>query len=160
METITYSPIGTVHSPLESSAGAPIQPHASDVEGTVEVFPEFADGLKDLDGFSFVILVCHMNRSSGYSLTVKPYLDDTPRGLFSTRAPRRPNSIGISTVELAGIDGNVLKVRGLDILDGTPLLDIKPFVPEFDNRGTGASIGWLEDRVHKSGSTKADDRFE
>ena len=159
MEKIEISPIGIVHSPLKDPCGAPIQPAGgADIEGQVEVFPEFEEGLKDVDGFTYIILLFHLNRSSGYNLTVTPFMDDTPRGLFATRAPRRPGGIGLSTVRVTGVEGNKIKVCELDILDGTPLLDIKPFVPEFDNRYE-AKTGWLEKRAHQSRHKKADDRF-
>jgi tRNA-Thr(GGU) m(6)t(6)A37 methyltransferase TsaA len=126
------------------------------VRGTVEVFPEFADGLADLDGFSHVVLLFHLHRSRGYELRVVPYLDTVERGLFATRAPRRPNPIGLSVVRLVGIEGNLVTVEDLDILDGSPLLDIKPWVPEFDDRDE-IRQGWLE--AARRRAVEADDRF-
>jgi len=143
-----FKPIGVIHSSYKSHEEAPIQPIFSDGIGKVEVFPEYRDGLKDLDGFSHITLLYHLHRSDGYSLHVKPYLDDTPRGLFATRAPRRPNPIGISIVKLLGIKDNVMRVEGIDALDGTPLLDIKPFVHEFDNPEK-LRMGWLEGKIRK-----------
>jgi len=135
----------------------PIQPsRGRGVRGTVEVAPEFADGLADLDGFSHVVLIYHFHRSQGFDLRVTPFLDTVKRGLFATRAPRRPNAIGLSVVRLLGIEGNRIEVQDLDILDGTPLLDIKPYVPEFDHR-TEVCEGWLE-RV-KNRDVDSDDRF-
>lgn len=143
--TIEYRPIGYVHSPFEDIVGVPIQPsRAGEVTGTVHVLEEFAAGLADLDGFSHVILLCHLHRSHGYELQVVPFLDSVPRGLFATRAPRRPNPIGLSVVRLLGIKHNVLEIEGVDLVDGTPLLDIKPFVGEFDIRAGAIRTGWLE----------------
>ena len=148
-----------VHSPFKKPEGTPIQPSAaSQDEGRVEVFPEYAAGLKDLDGFSHIILLYDFHLSKEASLEVKPFLDDQPRGVFATRAPTRPNPIGISVVHLVKIEGNILHVRGLDILDGTPLLDIKPYVPEFDVRGV-ESIGWLESRIRRLAASRDDGRF-
>jgi len=155
---IEYQPIGIVHSPFVKSEGTPIQPSRSkNAAGTVELFPEFVEGLHDLDGFSHIILLCHMHKTAAYRLKVTPYLDTTPRGLFATRAPSRPNPIGLSVVELAGIEGNILSIRGVDLLDGTPVLDIKPCVGEFDQR-TELRTGWLKDARRNSDS--ADGRFE
>jgi tRNA (adenine37-N6)-methyltransferase len=154
---VEYRPIGVIHTPLEEPAGTPIQPsRGRGVRGTVEVFPEYADGLADLDGFSHVVLLYHFHRSRGHELRVTPYLDTVERGLFATRAPRRPNPIGVSVVRLVGIDGNVMTIEDLDILDGTPLLDIKPYVPEFDHREETRQ-GWLEQV--RGREVDADDRF-
>ncbi|MBW7957043.1 MAG: tRNA (N6-threonylcarbamoyladenosine(37)-N6)-methyltransferase TrmO [Deltaproteobacteria bacterium] len=159
MDTIVYRPIGVIHSPFKEPKGTPIQPvAASGVRGTVELFSGYAEGLKDLDGFSHVMLIYHFHMSADFSLLVRPFLDDTPRGLFSTRAPARPNSIGVSVVDLDGIDGATLLVRNVDIVDGTPLLDIKPYVPEFDSP-EAKRIGWLEDKVGKSAPARDDGRF-
>jgi tRNA-Thr(GGU) m(6)t(6)A37 methyltransferase TsaA len=154
---VEYSPIGVVRSPFSEQEGTPIQPSRADgARGTVEVFPEFAEGLSDLDGFSHIILLCHLHQSSGWRLRVVPFLDTEPRGLFATRAPRRPNPIGLSVVNLLAVDGNVLSIENVDLLDGTPVLDIKPFVGEFDAR-TEIRIGWLETaRLRRD---RADDRF-
>lgn len=159
MLKISYTPIGVIHSPFKDVEGMPIQPAgASGIEGTVEVSPDLAPGLKDLDGFSHIILIYHFHLSEGYSLQVKPFLDNTLRGVFATRAPRRPNAIGLSVVKLAGVTGNVLHVQDVDVLDGTPVLDIKPFVPEFDNRHTD-KIGWLTGKDRLVGEIRADRRF-
>ncbi len=138
----------------------PIQPKAAKgVKGTIELFDEFKEGLADLDGFSHIILTYHFHLSEGYSLKVKPFLEDTLRGLFSTRAPRRPNPIGISVVPLNRIDGATLYISNVDIVDGTPLLDIKPYVPEFD-RQADIRIGWLTGRSHRAKDTFSDNRFK
>jgi len=156
-ETIVYRPIGIVHSPFTQPEGTPIQPsRAPDVEGTVEVFAEFAEGLADLDGFSHVILLCHLHATTGFRLKVVPFLDTQLRGVFATRAPTRPNPIALSVVRLLGIDNGVLSIRGLDLLDGTPVLDIKPYVGDFD-RPTGARFGWLEGARRRT--DVADGRF-
>jgi tRNA-Thr(GGU) m(6)t(6)A37 methyltransferase TsaA len=158
-EEIMYRPIGIIHSPFSEPKGTPIQPSAATgVEGTVEVFPEYAGGLKDLDGFSHVILLYHFHLSRQPSLEVKPYMDEQRHGVFATRAPSRPNPIGISVVRLVKIEGNVLHVRNIDIVDKTPLLDIKPYVPDFDVRDV-EKTGWLEKSVHKLKTSKDDGRF-
>jgi tRNA (adenine37-N6)-methyltransferase len=155
--TIEYRPIGTVHSPFTEPSGTPIQPsRGRGVRGTVEVFPEFVEGLSDLDGFSHIVLLCHLHRCQGFALKVVPYLDDEQRGVFATRAPRRPNPIGLSVVSLVAVDGGTLTIEDLDLLDGTPVLDIKPWVGEFDDRGE-ARFGWLE--AARKRSSVADDRF-
>lgn len=156
---IQLKPIGVIHTPFKELKGMPIQPAgAAGVEGTVEVFEEYRAGLKDLDGFSHVILLYHFHRSEGFKLEVVPFMDTVPRGLFSTRAPRRPNPIGLSVVQLDRIENGVLHVRNVDILDGTPLLDIKPYVPEFDGP-QNTRTGWLEEARKTVTKRRADDRF-
>jgi tRNA (adenine37-N6)-methyltransferase len=153
-------PIGIVHSPFREAAGTPIQPRAAESKaGTVEVFDEFAPGLKDLEGFERIWLLYWFDsaRFETSGLIVTPYLDDTPRGLFATRAPARPNPIGLSAVRLLDVRGNLLRIRDVDILDGTPLLDIKPYVPLFDCFEVARS-GWLEGATLRT--AKADNRFE
>jgi tRNA-Thr(GGU) m(6)t(6)A37 methyltransferase TsaA len=153
-------PIGIIHSPFQRAAGTPIQPRAAGgTEGTVEVFDEFAAGLKDLKGFGRIWLLYwfHRARRKKCNLVVKPYLDDTPRGVFATRAPARPNPIGLSPVRLLDVQGNTLRVRDLDVLDGTPLLDIKPYIAQFDSFKNVKS-GWLRGSTFKG--AKADNRFE
>lgn len=154
---IEYKPIGVIHSPFQQRAGTPIQPsRAKGAKGTVEVFQEFVDGLSDLRGFSHIVLLCHLHLSSSYKMKVVPFLDTELRGLFSTRAPNRPNPIALSVVDLVGINGNIIDVENLDLLDGTPVLDIKPYVGEFDSR-TKARFGWLE--AARKTTDKADGRF-
>jgi tRNA-Thr(GGU) m(6)t(6)A37 methyltransferase TsaA len=153
-------PIGIIHSPFQQAAGTPIQPRAAqDAEGTVEVFEEFVPGLKDLEGFERIWLLYWFDRATfeKCDLVVKPYLDDTPRGVFATRAPARPNPIGLSAVRLLEVRGNLVSVRDIDILNGTPLLDIKPYFPQFDCFEVARS-GWLEGST--LGRAKADNRFE
>ena len=130
---ITYKPIGIIHSEHTIAEKTPIQPvYAKDCKGRVEVFPEFVEGLRDLEGFSHIYLIYHFHRVPQVKLIVKPFLQDVDRGIFSTRAPYRPNAVGLSVVELIGIEDNNLHLDGVDILDGTPLLDIKPYTAKFD----------------------------
>jgi tRNA-Thr(GGU) m(6)t(6)A37 methyltransferase TsaA len=156
---ITYHPIGIVHSPFSELEGMPIQPtgHAS-APGRIEVFPEFREGLRDLDGFSHVILLYHMHGVGRVSLTVTPFLGDQPHGVFATRAPARPNPIGLSIVELTGVEEGLLHLANLDILDGTPVLDIKPYVPGFD-KPRHVRTGWLETARGRVRSVRSDGRF-
>jgi tRNA-Thr(GGU) m(6)t(6)A37 methyltransferase TsaA len=154
-----WTPIGIIHSPFTASEGMPIQPAgAHGVKGRVEVFDAFREGCKDLDGFSHLILLYHFHRSHGFKLCVKPFMDTTPRGVFATRAPKRPNAIGLSIVQLDKIENGVLHIQNVDILDGTPLLDIKPYVPEFDAQ-THVRTGWLEKAKKTVVTRKSDDRF-
>ena len=138
-------PIGIIHSPFKSKGRTPIQPFKSNKIGQVEVYKEFAPGLQDILGFSHIILIYRFHKSKNYELLVKPFLDDRNRGVFSTRYPARPNQIGISVVQLLKQKNNVLFVKGIDVLDGTPLLDIKPYVPDFD-AAKKVRIGWLENK--------------
>ena len=156
---ITYHPIGTIHSPFKDLSGMPIQPSGeASAAGTVEILPELSAGLKDLEGFSHLILLYHLHKVERISLTVTPFLGSETHGLFATRATTRPNPIGLSVVRLVKIEGNLLSVENLDILDGTPLLDIKPYVPEFDEHSE-AHIGWLENEREKIRSTRSDEQF-
>jgi tRNA-Thr(GGU) m(6)t(6)A37 methyltransferase TsaA len=138
-------PIGEIHTPIIDKRDAPIQSSRSTVPGQVEVYPAYVDGLRDLDGFSHIILLYAFHRSNEYTLSVTPFLDDQERGLFATRYPDRPNPIGLSIVRLLSIQDHVLEIEGVDMLDGTPLLDIKPYVPEFDVR-TDVRTGWYAAR--------------
>jgi tRNA-Thr(GGU) m(6)t(6)A37 methyltransferase TsaA len=141
-------PIGVISTPFKSKTDAPIQPFKSKAIGKVKVYKKYQKGLKDIDGFSHIILLFEFNRSKGYDLLVRPFLDDKPKGLFATRAPRRPNQIGMSVVELIDRKGNILTVKDIDVLDKTPLIDIKPFVPRFSAR-TKVKIGWLKGKLPK-----------
>ena len=159
MDTIQYRPIGIIHTPYKTPQGTPIQPPASKgVEADVEVFEEYAEGLTDLGGFSHIYLIYHFHLSRKFSLKVKPFLDDASHGLFSTRAPSRPNAIGLSIVELIGKEKNTLRVKNIDVLDGTPLLDIKPYVPGFDIRKVH-KIGWMEKKIKNLDEAEDDGRF-
>jgi len=157
---IEFLPIGIIHTPFMELEGMPIQPPgAAGVKGTVEVFENFRSGLKDLDGFSHIILLYHFHHSHGFNLHVVPFLDSEERGLFATRAPKRPNPIGLSIVQLDKIKDGTLFIRNVDILDGTPLLDIKPYVPEFDVQEK-VRTGWFGKARKTVSNRKADDRFK
>lgn len=152
--------IGIIHSPFKKLSGMPIQPAgAVGVKGVVEVFEEYRAGLKDLDGFSHIILLYQFHRSQGFDLHVVPFMDPKPRGLFATRAPKRPNPIGLSVVQLDMIKDGMLHIQNVDILDGTPLLDIKPYVPEFDAQ-MKVRTGWLETARKTVTDRTSDDRFK
>jgi tRNA-Thr(GGU) m(6)t(6)A37 methyltransferase TsaA len=138
-------PIGILHSPFTDGKQTPIQSTRSQAAGWAEVYPEFTQGLQDIEGFSHIILLYIFHQSEGYSLMVKPFLDDKQHGLFTTRYPRRPNPIGISIVRLLKHRGNLLDLGEVDMLDGTPLLDIKPYVPDFDVRKQ-VKTGWYAHR--------------
>ncbi len=157
---MTLEPIGTIHTQFKDIADMPVQPSgASGTPGHIELRPELAEGLKDLDGFSHLILLYHFHQVGGARLTVTPFLDPEPRGVFSTRAPTRPNPIGLSVVELIAIQGNRLEIRNIDVLDGTPLLDIKPYVPVFDRPEGEIRTGWLERAAARSTQIRSDRRF-
>ena len=142
-----FQPIGLIHTPFTQKDRTPIQPYRSRAEGRVELLPEYEGGLKHLEGFSHIILLYFFHHADpGYELTVTPFLDDEPKGLFATRYPRRPNPIGLSVVRLVRREGRMLHVDGIDVLDGTPLLDIKPYVPPFD-AFPEATLGWLAGRA-------------
>jgi tRNA-Thr(GGU) m(6)t(6)A37 methyltransferase TsaA len=160
LSVLTYKSIGVVHSPFKEPKNVPIQAVASKgTTGTLEIYPEYAEGLQDLDGFSHLILLYHFHLiKEDCSLMVKPFLDDQLHGVFATRSPDRPNKIGISVVSLTKIEKNTLHVQDVDIIDGTPLIDIKPFVPEFDCRKTD-KIGWFSGKISKLEITKDDGRF-
>ncbi len=159
MTDIIFTPIGTILTPFQEPRGTPIQPRAArGVAGTVALLPEYAAGLQDLEGFSHIFLIYHFHLSKAFSLKVKPFLNDEKRGVFATRAPARPNPIGVSLVRLAKVTGDNLQVLDVDMVNGTPLLDIKPFVPEFDV-GPQARVGWLEQHLEKLRTTRDDGRF-
>lgn len=160
---VVLEPIGIIRSPYCRLEGMPIQPRgALGVKGTVEVFPEFREGLSDLEGFSHLILLYHFHRASAPKLRALPFLDTTERGIFATRSPARPNHIGLSVVRLRSVLDGELEVENIDILDGTPLLDIKPYVPDFDFFD-GVSIGWLAatrgSDPERLGAERSDGRF-
>jgi tRNA-Thr(GGU) m(6)t(6)A37 methyltransferase TsaA len=154
---ILVRPIGIIRSAHTTPGGTPIQPtYAKQVEGEVIVDESFAAALADIEGFERIWLIYRFDRAGPFKSRVIPYRDIQEHGLFATRAPSRPNPIGLSVVQLLGREGNVLRVRGLDILDGTPLIDIKPYVPEFDAY-PDSKAGWLDER--REDRTQADDRF-
>jgi tRNA-Thr(GGU) m(6)t(6)A37 methyltransferase TsaA len=141
--TLSYRPIGVIRTPFTETGGMPIQPSDSDpARGIIELHPEYVPGLRDLGGFSHIILLYHFHRAGPARLSVVPFMDEIPHGIFATRAPLRPNPIGISTVRLESIEEHRITVLGIDVLDGTPLLDIKPFYPLYDNH-PDARGGWL-----------------
>ena len=162
METdniINLKPIGVIHSPFKKPSGVPIQPSgAKGIEGSVEVFPKYLEGLADIEGFSHIILIYYFHLAKKASLSVIPFMDKHKHGVFATRASARPNPIGFSVVELEKVDGNILLIKDIDIVDGTPLLDIKPCVPQFDFSKV-TKTGWLENAVQDVVHTKDDGRF-
>jgi tRNA-Thr(GGU) m(6)t(6)A37 methyltransferase TsaA len=156
---ITYKQIGIIHSPFLEPKGTPIQAAAAaGIKGSVSLYPEYTPGLKDLEGFSHIMLLYHLHLSTGNSLLVKPFLDNDLHGVFATRSPSRPNNIGLSVVRLLGIESNILHIEDVDMIDGTPLLDIKPYVPGFDIRQV-ERFGWFEKNIHKLPDAKDDGRF-
>jgi tRNA-Thr(GGU) m(6)t(6)A37 methyltransferase TsaA len=157
--TIAYRPIGFIRSPHHTVTGMPIQPSgARGVRGVLEVLPEFAAVLKDLEGFSHVFLVYHLHKICGHSLLVTPFLDTDEHGIFATRSPRRPNPIGLSALKLVGVQDNVVELENVDILDGTPVLDVKPYVADFDV-WPATRFGWFEGKSTKAETVRSDARF-
>lgn len=157
---VIFKPIGIIYSPFTSLEGMPIQPIGeASAPGIVELFPEFVEGLKDLEGFSHIYLIYYFHLAHQPKLLVRPFLDDTPRGVFATRSPNRPNAIGLSLVKVTRIEGNRIYVANLDVLDQTPLLDIKPYVPEFEEVAE-VRIGWLTRVKDKARQQTSDTRFK
>jgi tRNA-Thr(GGU) m(6)t(6)A37 methyltransferase TsaA len=156
----TVRPIGVIHTPFVEATNTPIQPIAAEgVRGWIDLDDEFVPGLADLEGFSHIILVYRFHKIEAHALKVIPFMDTVERGIFATKAPKRPNQIGLSTVKLVKVTGNRLDIEQVDMLDGTPLLDIKPFYPRYDNR-TNVRIGWLEANKDAPVETlRADGRF-
>lgn len=154
---IILKPIGVIHSAFHQLEGMPIQPTSSaSSPGVIEVYPEFVEGIKDLDGFSHLYLIYFFHKTGQAKLLVTPFLDKEPHGVFATRAPSRPNPIGLSLVEVSRIEPPIIHVSQIDVLDGTPLLDIKPYIPEFEPL-SHVRIGWLEQarqRIHMQISDK------
>ena len=140
-----FRPIGIIHTPHRNPSQTPIQPvFSAGIQGRVELFPEYVEGLKDLDGFSHIYLFYYFDRSTDIKMKVKPYLEEHVHGIFATRSPHRPNKIGMSLVRLLKICNNILEIEDVDILNGTPLLDIKPYIKRFDSREDVRS-GWQDD---------------
>lgn len=153
------TPIGIIHTPFKEIAAMPIQPSgAVGISGQIELQPELIEGLKDLEGFSHIIVLYQFHRVTSTHLRVTPFLDPEPRGIFATRAPTRPNPLGLSVLALKAIRGNILAVENVDMLDGSPLLDIKPYVPEFD-QATDVRTGWLEKSSSRAKTARSDQRF-
>lgn len=152
-----FKSIGVIRTPFKEQPGTPIQGvYSEGAEGKIELFPEYVDGLQDVSGFDRVWLVYWMDRSAKAKLKVMPYRDTQERGVFATRAPSRPNPIGLSCVRVTGVSGNVISIRDVDMLDGTPLLDIKPYMPEFDSYPE-SKAGWFDEK--RDARTQADGRF-
>jgi len=161
MKEITLKPIGVIRTPHTDIKNMPIQPIAAEgIKGHIELLPEYVEGLKDLEGFSHITLLYHFHKIEGYELQVIPFMDTEPHGIFSCKAPKRPNAIGMSTVKLTGIEGNILQLEQVDMLDGTPLIDIKPFFPKYDNR-LEVKCGWLEKNLDLPvEALRSDERFK
>ena len=158
-QDIIFRPIGAVRSPFTEPTGTPIQSSAAgDTAGIVEILPEYREGLQDIEGFSHLILLTYFHLTQGLSLKVTPFLDDHKRGLFATLAPARPNPIGLSIVRLERVEGTRLHIRDVDIVEGTPVLDIKPYVPKFDMR-QDATSGWFTENLDLLECTRDDGRF-
>ena len=158
MKAVNYQPIGIIHSPFKENVGIPRQAAgASDIKGTIEVFSEFADGLKSLDGFSHLVVIFHLHMVKNPSLKAHPPWDGREHGVFATRSPYRPNPIGVSVVRLEKLDKNILHISGIDMADGSPVLDIKPYVPDL-NPTENIRIGWLTDKVDRMNKSKSGDR--
>jgi tRNA (adenine37-N6)-methyltransferase len=159
LSEFTYKAIGVIHSPFKEPKNVPIQAAASKgTVGTIEIYPQYAEGLTDLEGFSHIILLYHWHLVRDCALMVKPFLDDKLHGVFATRAPARPNKIGFSVVRLERIEGNILHICDLDIVEGTPLLDIKPYIPAFDCV-QASKIGWFSGKIGKLDVARDDGRF-
>ncbi len=159
MNKVEYHPIGYIKSPIVSPQDAPIQPTgARDITGQIVIDEQYSAGLQDLAGFSHIIVLYHLHKHKPYKLVCKPFLDDVEHGVFAIRAPNRPNPIGLSVVRLTKIVDNVVYISDVDMIDGTPVLDIKPYVPKFDAYPE-AKVGWLEQKAAKSEHYKSDNRF-
>lgn len=158
---ININPIGIIHTPFNDIKGMPIQPLAAKgVKGYIELLPEYTEGLTDLAEFSYITLLYHLHKINGYNLMVKPFMDNKEHGIFATKSPKRPNAIGLSTVKLLGIENNVIHIEMVDMLNGTPLIDIKPFFSKFDNR-TNTKSGWLDNQgIITIKELRSDERFK
>ncbi len=158
---ISINPIGIIHTPFNDIKGMPIQPLAAEgVKGHIELFPKYIEGLTDLAGFSHITLLYQLHKINGYDLIVKPFMDNKEHGIFATKSPKRPNAIGLSTVKLLGIENNVIHIEMVDMLNGTPLIDIKPFYSKFDNR-TNTTSGWLDNQGNiPVRELRSDERFK
>ena len=159
---IEMESIGTIHTEFTEIEGMPIQPTgAKGIKGTIEIKDKYADGLKDLEGFSHIHLIYLLHKVDGYMLEVKPFMDNATHGVFATRSPKRPNRIGMSVVKVIDVKDNVVCVENIDVLDGTPLLDIKPYVPQlYEDTIDELKIGWFETKHQKAKSQKSDTRFK
>jgi tRNA-Thr(GGU) m(6)t(6)A37 methyltransferase TsaA len=159
---INLKQIGTIHSPFCCLENMPVQPKgARKTIATIEIKKEFTKGLKDLDGFNFVYLIYYFHKVKKHQLRVLPFNEKTgkKRGVFSTRTPMHPNSLGLSVVELVSVEGNIVTIRGVDILDSTPLIDIKPYIENFDKVDLVPTSGWMKASMDEVSKKKSDDRF-
>jgi len=159
---INLRQIATIHSPFAELENMPVQPKgASETIATIEFKKEFQDGLKDLDGFSHLYLIYYFHKVNNHKLSVIPFNDktNTQRGVFATRTPMHPNSIGLSVVELVEVKENIVTIKGVDILDGTPLLDIKPYIENFDKIEGETRSGWMKSSHNEVSQKRSDDRF-
>ncbi|WP_461462590.1 tRNA (N6-threonylcarbamoyladenosine(37)-N6)-methyltransferase TrmO [Methanobrevibacter sp.] len=162
MNKIELTSIGIIKTPFNKPQGMPIQPTgAKGIKGEIHLKDKYVEGLKDLDEFSHIILIYYLHLTKGNALQVKPFMDNKPHGVFATRSPKRPNNIGLSTVKLESIDGNIIHISNIDVVDGTPLLDIKPYVPQLfeDTLDNDIKIGWFDNNYNKAKNQKADGRF-
>jgi len=156
---IIIEPIGVIHTPNKEQKGTPIQPRgAKGIKGKIEIFKKFKGGLLDIDGFSHIYVLYYFHKIAETSLKVKPYLDDFEHGVFAVRSPKRPNKIGLSVVRLVSVENNILHVENLDMLDQTPVIDIKPYIPDFDIFEVD-KIGWLNGKSENCDKIKDDGRF-
>jgi tRNA-Thr(GGU) m(6)t(6)A37 methyltransferase TsaA len=158
--TISLNVLGTIKTPWKTPENMPIQPTgAKGFKGTVELYPEYVEGLEDIEGFSHIILIYQLHLVSKPQLKVVPFMDTKPKGIFATRSPKRPNKIGISIVEIEKVEGNIIHVLDVDMITNSPLLDIKPFFEDFDNR-VGTKKGWLTNKTNLNKTNfKSDSRF-
>ncbi len=161
MNKIELETIGTIITPFKKPEGMPIQPTgAKGVKGEIHLKEKYVEGLKDIEGFSHLNIIYYLHLTNGNALTVKPFLDNKPHGVFATRSPKRPNNIGLSTVKLDSIKDNILYISNIDVVSGTPLLDIKPYVPQlYEDTIEDLKIGWFETKYNNAKNKKADTRF-
>jgi len=158
VETVSYRPIGIIHSPFKENVGIPRQAvGASEVKGTIEILDDFSEGLQDLGDFSHIVVVFHLHLVKSPRLKAYPPWDGREHGVFATRSPYRPNPVGVSVVRLVGIDGNNLHISGIDMAEGSPVLDIKPYIPDL-NPTKEVKIGWLTGKVEGMNQSKSGDR--
>lgn len=161
MNKVELETIGTIITPFDKPEGMPIQPTgAKGVKGEIHLKEEYVEGLKDIEGFSHLNLIYYLHLTNGNALTVKPFLDNQPHGVFATRSPKRPNNIGLSTVRLDRVEDNILYISNIDVVSGTPLLDIKPYIPQlYEDTIDDLRIGWFETKHQNAKDKKADTRF-
>lgn len=155
-----FKAIGIIHSPYKTVENMPVQTSASkNVEAEIEIFDQYKEGLSDLDGFSHIYVIFFLNMVGEPKLKVIPFLDTVERGIFATRSPARPNAVGLSLAELVSVKGNRIIIRGVDMLDGSPVIDIKPYVPDFEICDN-VKKGWFEGKTHKVKGILSDERFK